>query len=124
IVIDLHCHILPGMDDGAPDLEASLEMARGFVADGVSLVACTPHILPGLYHNTGAQIRMAVTALQTVLDGEGIPLKLVSGADNHIAPDCAVRLRTGEMLALAGSRYVLIEPPHHVVPQRLEATFF
>lgn len=123
-MIDLHCHILPGMDDGAPDLTASLAMARNFVADGVSVVACTPHILPGLYHNSGAQIRMAVTALQTVLDGEGIPLKLVSGADNHIAPDCAVRLRTGEMLALAGSRYVLIEPPHHVVPQRLEATFF
>ena len=52
-MIDLHCHILPGIDDGAPDLSVSIEMARAFVADGVSVVACTPHILPGLYHNSG-----------------------------------------------------------------------
>ena len=58
-MIDLHCHILPGIDDGAPDLSVSLAMASASVADGVSIVACTPHILPGLYHNTGPQIRQA-----------------------------------------------------------------
>jgi Capsular polysaccharide synthesis, CpsB/CapC len=46
LMYDLHCHILPGLDDGAADLSVSLEMARAFVADGVSVVACTPHILP------------------------------------------------------------------------------
>ena len=58
-MIDLHCHLLPGIDDGAAELSVSLEMARAFVADGVSVVACTPHILPGLYHNSGPQIRQA-----------------------------------------------------------------
>lgn len=123
-MIDLHCHILPGLDDGAADLAAALDMARAFVADGVSVVACTPHILPGLYHNTGAGIRRAVADLQGVLEQEGIPLKLVPGADNHITPDCVAKLGTGELLALADSRYVLIEPPHHVAPQRLETMFF
>lgn len=123
-MIDLHCHILPGLDDGAPDLATSLEMARAFVADGVSVVVCTPHILPGLYHNTADGIRAAVTELQAVLDREGIPLRLLPGADNHIAPDCAAQLRNGQMLAIADTRYVLIEPPHHVVPQRMEAVFF
>jgi protein-tyrosine phosphatase len=47
-VIDLHCHILPGIDDGARDWAVSLEMAKLSVADGVTVVACTPHILPGL----------------------------------------------------------------------------
>lgn len=123
-MIDLHCHILPGIDDGAANLTASLEMARAFVADGVSVVACTPHILPGLYNNTGPEIRMAVTELQAVIDREEIPLRLVAGADNHIAPDCVPRLRGETMLVLADSRYVLIEPPHHVAPQRLELAFF
>ena len=56
-MIDLHCHIIPGVDDGATDLSVSMAMAQAFVADGVSVVACTPHILPGLYHNTGPEIR-------------------------------------------------------------------
>lgn len=123
-MIDLHCHILPGLDDGAADLGVALEMARAFVADGVAVVACTPHILPGLYHNSADGIRNATSALQAVLEREGIPLRLVPGADNHIAPDAPARLRSGQMLALADSRYVLIEPPHNVVPQRLEAAFF
>jgi protein-tyrosine phosphatase len=50
-LIDLHCHLLPGVDDGAPNLEISLMMARQAVAQGVTVVACTPHILPGVYHN-------------------------------------------------------------------------
>jgi protein-tyrosine phosphatase len=123
-MIDLHCHILPGIDDGAPDLSVSIEMARAFVTDGVSVVACTPHILPGLYHNTGPQIRQATAQLQQTLKREGIPLQLVTGADNHIVPDFVAQLRSGHLLSLANTRYVLVEPPHHVAPPRLEDLFF
>jgi protein-tyrosine phosphatase len=123
-VIDLHCHILPGIDDGAADLSISIEMARAFVADGVSAVACTPHILPGLYHNSGPDIRHATAQLQQVLDEEGISLRLVAGADNHIVPDFIGGLRSGHLLSLADTRYVLVEPPHHVAPPRLEDSFF
>jgi protein-tyrosine phosphatase len=123
-VIDLHCHILPGLDDGASDLSVSLDMARAFVADGVTQVACTPHILPGFYFNTGATIHPAVADLQAVLDREDIPLQLVAGADNHIVPDFVSGLRSGHLLTLGGTRYVLVEPPHHVAPPRLEELFF
>src|SRR6516164_8698247 len=123
-MIELHCHILPGIDDGAAELSVSLEMARSFVTDGVSVVACTPHILPGLYPNSGPQIRQAVAELQQILDKEGIPLKLVTGADNHIVPSFAEELRSGHLLSLADSRYVLVEPPHQVAPPRLEDLFF
>jgi hypothetical protein len=51
-VIDLHCHMLPGIDDGAPDVATSLEMARIALSDGIRVTACTPHIYPGLYENT------------------------------------------------------------------------
>jgi len=123
-MIDLHCHILPGMDDGAGDITVSIEMAKLYVADGVTAVACTPHILPGLYHNSGPQIRDATAALQQTLDREGIPLDLVTGADVHMVPDFVAGLRAGRLLSLADSRYVLVEPPHHVAPMRLEQFFF
>jgi protein-tyrosine phosphatase len=123
-MIDLHCHILPGIDDGAADLSVSLEMARASVADGVSVLACTPHILPGLYHNSGPQIREAAQQLQQALDQEGIPLRLITGADNHIVADFVAGLRSGRLLALAESRYVLVEPPHHIAPVRIEEFFF
>jgi protein-tyrosine phosphatase len=123
-LIDLHCHILPGIDDGANNLSVSLDMAKAFVAQDVTVVACTPHILPGLYHNTGDAIRQAVADLQVVLDEEEIPLLLVTGADVHVAPDFISGLRSGRLLSLADTRYVLVEPPHHTAPPQLEDFFF
>ncbi len=123
-MIDLHSHILPGIDDGAADIAIALEIARHSVEQGISVVACTPHILPGLYHNTGPQIRAATLELQRVIDLEGIPLRLVTGADVHMVPDFVGGLRSGRLLTLADSRYVLVEPPHHTAPPQLEDFFF
>jgi protein-tyrosine phosphatase len=123
-MIDLHSHILPGIDDGAPDLSASLEMARAFVADGVEIVACTPHILPGLYPNSGPDILTRIAALQMAVAESGIPLTLVAGSDAHMTPDLVANLRSGKALSIASTRYVLVEPPHRVAPPRIEDFFF
>lgn len=123
-MIDLHSHLLPGIDDGAPDYETALAMARMFQEDGITTVACTPHILPGLYHNTGPQIRQAIVALQQSLVEHGVDLTLVCGSDAHICPDFLAGLRSGHILSLNDTRYVLVEPPHHTVPQRIEGFFF
>ena len=123
-MIDLHCHLLPGLDDGAENLQTSLTMARAAVAQGVTHVACTPHILPGVYHNHGPDIRAATKNLQEALDREGIPLQLATGADVHMAPNFVAGLRSGELLTLADSRYVLVEPPHSVAPPQMEEFFF
>jgi protein-tyrosine phosphatase len=123
-VIDLHCHILPGIDDGAGDPAVSLAMARAMVAQGVTHVACTSHILPGLYHNTGPGLRQATQQLQVLLNQEQIPLRLVTGADVHMTPNFVGGLRSGQLLTLADSRYVLVEPPHHTAPPQLEDFFF
>jgi len=122
-MIDLHSHILPGVDDGTADSAAALELARAFVDDGVLVVACTPHILPGLYHNRGPEILIAVSNLQAALNERDIPLVLVSGADNHITPDFIDGLSSGRLLALHASRYVLVEPPHHSAPPLMEEFF-
>ena len=124
IVIDLHCHLLPGIDDGSRSVEMSVRMAQALLDDGVQAVACTPHILPGLYNNTGPAIRAATAELQAALTAAGVPLQLVTGADNHLVPGMVDGLRSGQLLSLADTRYVLVEPPHHIVPPRIEVAFF
>jgi protein-tyrosine phosphatase len=123
-MIDLHSHILPGIDDGAKTLDISLQMARIAVADGIHTMACTPHIYPGMYMNDGPGIQTAVAALQTVLNRERIPLKLVVGADVHLVPGLIDGLRTGRVPTLNGSRYFLLEPSHTTPPPRFEDSVF
>lgn len=123
-MLDLHCHILPGIDDGAPDLATALQMARMAVDDGIHTIICTPHIYPGMYDNDAVGIRTAIQALQRVLDAEGIILRLLEGADVHLQPDLVASIRGGRIPTLAGSRYLLLEPPHHVAPPRFEASVF
>jgi protein-tyrosine phosphatase len=99
-------------------------MARMASSDGITTIACTPHILPGVYNNTGPTIRAAVARLQENIFGAGIPITLVTGADVHVAPDLTVQLREGRALTLKDSRYFLLEPPHHLLPPRLEDLIF
>ncbi len=99
-------------------------MARMMVAQGIAQVACTPHILPGLYHNTGSGIREATRRLQEVLDQQAIPLTLLTGADVHMTSNFVAGLRSGQLLTIADSRYVLVEPPHHTAPPQIEDFFF
>lgn len=123
-MLDLHCHLLPGVDDGAPDLDTALAMARMAVADGIQAVACTPHIYPGLYENDAAGIRAAVSRLQAILEDEGIPLRLFEGADVHLDTNLAGAVQNGRVPTIAGSRYLLLEPPHHVAPPGFEHEVF
>ena len=123
-MIDLHSHILPGIDDGAKDLAMSLEMARIAVADGIHTMACTPHIYPGMYMNDAAGIALARASLQAELDARGIALKLVVGADVHLVPGLLDGLRAGLIPTLHGSRYLLLEPSHTMAPPRFEDSVF
>lgn len=123
-MIDLHSHILHGIDDGAKSLDISLEMARLAVADGIHTMACTPHIYPGLYMNNAQGIARARDALQGELNTRGIALRLVAGADVHLVPGLLDGLREGHIPTLNGSRYVLLEPSHHVAPPRFEESVF
>ncbi len=123
-MIDVHCHLLPGIDDGARDLEMALQMARIAQADGITHIVCTPHIYPGMYDNDAQGIRQAVAELQSRLDEAGIGLRLSAGADAHLTPDLGADIAAGRVPTLAASRYLLLEPPHHVAPPRFEETVF
>lgn len=109
-VIDLHCHILPGIDDGPDSVDASLAMARAQVAAGVHTVVATPHVSWN-YANTAGSIAPATDALQEAITDAGIPLRVLPGAE--VALTRAVDL-TAEQLAelrLGDSPWLLLEPP-------------
>ncbi len=118
-MIDLHTHILPGIDDGARTLDDALEMARAFVADGVTTIAATPHVRDDF--PTSADVMLhAVDALRQVLDEERIPLTVLPGAE--LAIDWIPRVNETELrrLTLAGSgRYILVETPYYGWPVEL-----
>lgn len=123
-MIDLHCHILPGLDDGAPDLAVSYEMARLAAADGTIVLACTPHFMPGVYDASLEVVQQAVEDLADALAERGINLGLVVGGDVHAAPNLAARLNARKVPTINGSRYFLLEPPHDVLPPRFEELVF
>ena len=123
-MIDLHCHMLPGIDDGAVDLPTALAMARVAVDDGIKVTACTPHIYPGLYENSGHAIAVAVADFREAVKRAGIALDLTVGADIQIVPELLAGLRRGTHPTLHGSRYFLFEPPHHTVPARFADSIY
>lgn len=118
-MIDVHCHLLPGIDDGPPTLDDALEQARAHVAAGVTDVVCTPHVSHG-HRNTGASIAEATAALQSALDDAGIALRLHAGAEVSLSR--AIELDDAELgaLHLAGGPWLLLEPPLGTEVPRLE----
>jgi protein-tyrosine phosphatase len=116
--------MLPGIDDGAADLGSALEMARIAVADGITMTACTPHIYPGLFENSGDQIKRHVEMLRNQITEAGIPLEITYGADIQLVPEMVRGLRSGHMPTIHGTRYFLFEPPHHTVPNGFSRLIF
>ena len=113
--VDIHCHLLPGIDDGARDEDAALAMARMAVADGIRTIIVTPH-QQGIYAaNRGDDIRRRTTEFQQRLTRTGIPLTVLPGADVRIEDGMLGRLASGEVLSLADHRrHVLLELPHEL----------
>ena len=107
--IDLHNHILPGIDDGPREIEEAVTLARDLVAAGYSTVVATPHACGGRPHPAVINERLA--GLQEELDHQGISLKLLPGAENHISPDLAELVEQKEALTINHTRYLLLELP-------------
>ncbi|GAB6165282.1 exopolysaccharide biosynthesis protein [Thermostilla marina] len=114
-LVDVHCHILPGIDDGATDWQTTLAMARAAAADGISLVVATPHQLGSYRNNTAETIRSLVTEANRRLEDAGIPLVIRPGADVRIDDDLPERVADDSVMTLADrGRHVLLELPHEL----------
>ena len=122
-MVDLHCHILPGLDDGSPDLESSLQMANQAVADGVTHILATPHHLDNDYVNHAKDVIQAVDSFQKELDDRKIPLTVFPSQEVHINGDLLDRY--DDLLGIdEAKKYMLLEFPHGEVPHYAERLIF
>jgi protein-tyrosine phosphatase len=109
-MIDIHCHILPGADDGAPDMETSIAMARIAANDGIHTIIATPHLTSAAYPRE--KLIEAVAQLNTALQQQSIPVTILFGAEvqAHIV------LSVADRFCLAESSFLLVEFPHSYLP--------
>jgi protein-tyrosine phosphatase len=123
-MIDLHTHILPGIDDGARTLDESLAMARAAAADGISVVAATPHVRDD-YPTSAAEMERGVARLNDALREHGIPVEVLPGGElaldriPHLAPEELARFTLG-----GSGRYLLLEFPYYGWPHTLRNLVF
>ncbi len=118
--IDIHTHILPGIDDGCGSIDESLEMARRYAATGVTQVIATPHFLPGTKWATPkATVLELVDQLQRQLDRQQTALRILPGMEVAYHNRLLDRLQAGELLPLGGSGSYLIEPSFHSPQEEL-----
>jgi protein-tyrosine phosphatase len=118
-MIDIHTHILPGLDDGAADWEETLRLARAAVQEGITAVVATPHHANGKYTNAAKEVVQLAEQAGKRLNDEGIPLQVLHGQEIRIHDGLLEAWDLGELLTLGGSRYLLIELPSSNVPKHM-----
>ena len=117
-MIDIHCHILPGIDDGPKHIDESLEMAKIASRDGITTIVATPHIKEPLYPSEDIGIKVA--ALNDLLTEKGIPLSVLQGADVSSSVDVSLL----HAYTINRTRYILIEFPHLYLPGNAKDIIF
>ncbi len=112
---DIHCHLLPGIDDGAQHWDDTLAMARLAADDGTATIVATPHQLGSWSDNRGDEIRALVDECNERLEAESIPVNVLAGGEIRIEPGLIDELVTGELVTLGDHRrHVLLELPHEL----------
>ncbi|HEX6591289.1 MAG TPA: CpsB/CapC family capsule biosynthesis tyrosine phosphatase [Moraxellaceae bacterium] len=119
-MIDLHCHLLPGVDDGPDTLEEALALCRHAVAAGITHSVVTPHVHPGRYENDVRNIEQAAAALRAELAAHHIPLALSFSGEVRISAEILEMVASGRIPfhgEWEGQRVMLLEFPHsHILP--------
>lgn len=112
--VDIHCHLLPGLDDGPTHWDQTLNMARAAVEHGLVWVVATPHQGGRHTENTPQRIQSVLQEAKCKFEEHQIPLQIFAGADVRIDETLVERVQKGEVQPIAGGRYVLLELPHDV----------
>lgn len=125
MMIDIHCHILPGIDDGAKDINDSIEMAKQAVNEGITSIIATPHHKNGKYENTKQQIIQKVAELNQALQQQNIPLQILPGQESRIYGEMLEDYHKGQLLSLNNTgKYIFVELPSSHVPRYTEKLLF
>ena len=118
-MVDLHCHILPGIDDGAQTIEDSLAMAQDAIEDGITCVVATPHASTE-YRFDYAKVRSARVVLQSMMDGR---LTIATGCDFHLNPENLLALKDdAAQFCINQKDYLLVEFNEFSIPPAMDQT--
>lgn len=124
-MIDLHCHILPGVDDGPRTFEESLQMLRIAKSEGIRVMVATPHWMEGSRFTPKVDnLERVLAELRRRLLEENIDMEVLLGMEIALSPSIPSKLEAGLVLPLAGSKYVLLEAPQSYIPDFFEYTLF
>ncbi|MBA2175351.1 tyrosine protein phosphatase [Halobacillus locisalis] len=123
-MIDIHSHILPGVDDGAQTIDDSIDMARAAVEEGIHTILATPHHMNGAYINAKHDILPRVEELNHRLEREGIELTVLPGQETRINGDMLEGIEVGDVLPLNNTSYVFVEFPFDTVPRYTSQLLF
>lgn len=124
MMIDIHTHILPGVDDGAKSEEDSIAMAKQAVEQGIRTLIATPHHYNGSYFNDKASILRNVSILNELFKNEGIPLEVLPGQETRIYGEIIQGIENDEILPLNETKFLFIEFPSASVPQYAKQILF
>ncbi len=116
VLIDLHTHVLPRVDDGPASVEEALETISALASGGTEVVVATPHNMPGMFEASIKQITLSAESLRDALAGAGVPVKLILGQEITFRPDLISQLEAGELLTINDTPYFLFEFPPYFVP--------
>jgi protein-tyrosine phosphatase len=124
-VVDIHCHILPGLDDGSPDMATSVAMARLAAAAGITMVIGTPHWIEDEHETDPEQVRQTARDLQAELNSQVIRLTVLTGNEAFVCPDLSDRVKKGDVLTLADrGTHLLLELPYEDLPTYVDGVVF
>ncbi len=117
-MIDIHCHILPGIDDGPGNMRDAIKMARLAVKDGIRTVIATPHCFDGVYNAQTQDIVGLCAEFNGVLRAEDISLTVLPGAEVRFTPELALAVEEGQSLTFADRHgFLLVELPELFIPE-------
>jgi protein-tyrosine phosphatase len=122
-MIDIHNHILPGLDDGARDWDEAIKLCEMAKNDGIEAIAVTPHIREGLYPNSRDNIIEKANELRERIAGQ-VDIDIYAGAEVHIATDITDRIKANTIPTINDNGYMLLELPEQVLPPRVEELIF
>lgn len=124
-MIDLHCHILPGVDDGAKTMEDSIQMAKMAVEEGITHLLATPHHMNRDWMNEKSKVKELVKEVQNEIDQESIPLTLFPGQEIRMYGDILDDIDKDKLLFTDElQQYLLIEFPTSTIPNYTERLFY
>ncbi len=121
---DIHSHILPGIDDGSPDIETSLELLQSLSDAGITRFICTPHVIGDMYHNNPQTINYALTRLTNAVHQSGMEVEISAAAEYMLDDHFMELLRKKEPLMNLTKNYILTELSYATPPTKLEEISF